>query len=289
MRPGFFLKQGGYQAQTHRGDSRKRLVARRSIRSGPSPAAPGFGDRRKAMLENIAILTGGTVVSSDLGVKLENVTIQMLGRTKKVMIEKENTTIVNGAGKADIETRITQIRAQIEDTTSDYDREKLQERLAKLAGGVAVIRVGGNARGWTGDGCIFADAPNAVTCEPPPASEEPPDPRWQTGRPAVQSVFNLWRQAASMLSCVPLEESVPAPTADLLVANVAIPTDAEITAPGDAAGAFLHTTLQEGGKPVRIEAVTKMPAGQGPFPLLAGEIISEWWAELRNQQPSPAR
>jgi chaperonin GroEL len=107
------------------------------------PSAPGFGDRRKAMLENIAILTGGTVVSSDLGVKLENVTIQMLGRTKKVMIEKENTTIVNGAGKADIEARITQIRAQIEDTTSDYDREKLQERLAKLAGGVAVIRVGG--------------------------------------------------------------------------------------------------------------------------------------------------
>jgi chaperonin GroEL len=106
--------------------------------------APGFGDRRKAMLEDIAILTGGTMVSSDLGVKLENVTIQMLGRTKKVMIEKENTTIVNGAGKkADIEARITQIRAQIEDTTSDYDREKLQERLAKLAGGVAVIRVGG--------------------------------------------------------------------------------------------------------------------------------------------------
>src|SRR5271169_405445 len=106
--------------------------------------APGFGDRRKAMLEDIAILTGGTLVSSDLGVKLENVTIQMLGRTKKVMIEKENTTIVNGAGKkADIEARITQIKAQIEETTSDYDREKLQERLAKLAGGVAVIRVGG--------------------------------------------------------------------------------------------------------------------------------------------------
>src|SRR5450755_335025 len=106
--------------------------------------APGFGDRRKAMLEDIAILTGGTMVSSDLGVKLENVTIPMLGRTKKVMIEKENTTVVNGAGKkADIEARITQIRAQIEDTTSDYDREKLQERLAKLAGGVAVIRVGG--------------------------------------------------------------------------------------------------------------------------------------------------
>jgi chaperonin GroEL len=106
--------------------------------------APGFGDRRKAMLEDIAILTGGTMVSSDLGVKLENVTIQMLGRTKKVTIDKENTTIINGAGKkADIEARIAQIKAQIEDTTSDYDREKLQERLAKLAGGVAVIRVGG--------------------------------------------------------------------------------------------------------------------------------------------------
>ncbi len=106
--------------------------------------APGFGDRRKAMLEDIAILTGGTMVSSDLGVKLENVTIQMLGRTKKVMIDKENTTIINGAGKkADIEARIAQIKAQIAETTSDYDREKLQERLAKLAGGVAVIRVGG--------------------------------------------------------------------------------------------------------------------------------------------------
>src|SRR5499425_157245 len=106
--------------------------------------APGFGDRRKAMLEDIAILTGGTMVSADLGVKLENVTIQMLGRTKKVMIEKENTTIVSGAGKkADIQGRIGQIKAQIEETTSDYDREKLQERLAKLAGGVAVIRVGG--------------------------------------------------------------------------------------------------------------------------------------------------
>jgi chaperonin GroEL len=106
--------------------------------------APGFGDRRKAMLEDIAILTGGSMVSSDLGIKLENVTIKMLGRAKKVMIEKENTTIVSGAGKkADIEGRINQIKAQIEETTSDYDREKLQERLAKLAGGVAVIRVGG--------------------------------------------------------------------------------------------------------------------------------------------------
>jgi chaperonin GroEL len=106
--------------------------------------APGFGDRRKAMLEDIAILTGGTMVSSDLGIKLENVTVQMLGRAKKVMIDKENTTIVGGAGKkADIAARIAQIKAQIEETTSDYDREKLQERLAKLAGGVAVIRVGG--------------------------------------------------------------------------------------------------------------------------------------------------
>ncbi|MGB8560497.1 MAG: chaperonin GroEL [Pseudolabrys sp.] len=106
--------------------------------------APGFGDRRKAMLQDIAILTGGQAISEDLGIKLENVTISMLGRAKKVMIDKENTTIVNGAGKkADIEARVAQIKAQIEETTSDYDREKLQERLAKLAGGVAVIRVGG--------------------------------------------------------------------------------------------------------------------------------------------------
>ena len=106
--------------------------------------APGFGDRRKAMLQDIAILTGGQAISEDLGIKLENVTLAMLGRAKKVMIDKENTTIVNGAGKkADIEGRIAQIKAQIEETTSDYDREKLQERLAKLAGGVAVIRVGG--------------------------------------------------------------------------------------------------------------------------------------------------
>ena len=106
--------------------------------------APGFGDRRKAMLEDIAILTAGTMVSADLGIKLENVTINMLGRAKKVMIDKENTTIVSGAGKKnEIQARIAQIKAQIEETTSDYDREKLQERLAKLAGGVAVIRVGG--------------------------------------------------------------------------------------------------------------------------------------------------
>jgi len=106
--------------------------------------APGFGDRRKAMLEDIAILTGGQLISEDLGIKLENVTTAMLGRAKKVIIEKEKTTIVNGAGKkADIEARVQQIKAQIEEPTSDYDKEKLQERLAKLAGGVAVIRVGG--------------------------------------------------------------------------------------------------------------------------------------------------
>ena len=107
--------------------------------------APGFGDRRKAMLEDIAILTGGTVISEDLGIKLENVKLADLGKAKKILIEKENTTIVEGAGKkADIQGRCGQIRAQIEETTSDYDREKLQERLAKLAGGVAVIRVGGS-------------------------------------------------------------------------------------------------------------------------------------------------
>ncbi len=107
--------------------------------------APGFGDRRKAMLEDIAILTGGTVISEDVGIKLENVTLNMLGRAKKVAIEKENTTIIDGVGsKGEIDGRVAQIRAQIEETTSDYDREKLQERLAKLAGGVAVIRVGGS-------------------------------------------------------------------------------------------------------------------------------------------------
>src|SRR5829696_3666029 len=106
--------------------------------------APGFGDRRKAMLEDIAVLTAGQTISEDLGIKLENVTLNMLGRAKRVRIEKENTTIVDGAGsKQDIEGRVAQIKAQIEETTSDYDREKLQERLAKLAGGVAVIRVGG--------------------------------------------------------------------------------------------------------------------------------------------------
>jgi chaperonin GroEL len=107
--------------------------------------APGFGDRRKAMLEDIAALTGGQVISEDLGIKLENVTLDMLGRAKRVLIDKENTTIIDGAGeKEDILARTGQIKAQIEETTSDYDREKLQERLAKLAGGVAIIRVGGN-------------------------------------------------------------------------------------------------------------------------------------------------
>ncbi|HEY1941651.1 MAG TPA: chaperonin GroEL, partial [Roseiarcus sp.] len=107
--------------------------------------APGFGDRRKAILEDIAILTGGQMIAEDLGIKLENVTLQMLGRAKRVRIEKENTTLVEGAGsKKDIQGRIGQIKAQIEETTSDYDKEKLQERLAKLAGGVAVIRVGGS-------------------------------------------------------------------------------------------------------------------------------------------------
>src|SRR5688500_19607674 len=106
--------------------------------------APGFGDRRKAMLEDIAVLTAGQTISEDLGIKLETVQLPMLGRAKRVRIEKENTTIIDGAGqKADIEARVAQIKAQIEETTSDYDREKLQERLAKLAGGVAVIRVGG--------------------------------------------------------------------------------------------------------------------------------------------------
>src|SRR5213595_3764589 len=133
-------------AEDVEGEALATLVVNR-LRGGLKVAAvkaPGFGDRRKAMLQDIAVLTGGQAISEDLGIKLENVTLAMLGRTKKVMIEKENTTIVNGAGKkADIEGRIQQIKAQIEETTSDYDREKLQERLAKLAGGVAVIRVGG--------------------------------------------------------------------------------------------------------------------------------------------------
>ena len=108
--------------------------------------APGFGDRRKAMLEDIAILTGGQLISEDLGIKLENVEISMLGKAKRVRVTKEDTTIVDGAGeKQTIDARVAQIRQQIEDTTSDYDREKLQERLAKLSGGVAVIRVGGGS------------------------------------------------------------------------------------------------------------------------------------------------
>src|SRR5262249_2392573 len=106
--------------------------------------APGFGDRRKAMLEDMAILTEGQVISEDIGIKLENVTLDMLGQSKKVTISKEDTTIVDGKGKKkDIEARCAQIRKQIEETTSDYDKEKLQERLAKLSGGVAVLRVGG--------------------------------------------------------------------------------------------------------------------------------------------------
>src|ERR1700724_1296139 len=133
-------------AEDIEGEALATLVVNK-LRGGPKVAAvkaPGFGDRRKAMLDDIATLTGGQLISEDVGIKLENVTLQMLGRAKKVMIDKENTTIVNGAGKkSDIEARIAQIKAQIEETTSDYDREKLQERLAKLAGGVAVIRVGG--------------------------------------------------------------------------------------------------------------------------------------------------
>jgi chaperonin GroEL len=105
----------------------------------------GFGDRRKAMLEDIATLSGGQVISEDLGIKLENVTLDMLGRAKRARVDKENTTIIDGVGKkADIQGRVAQIKAQIEETTSDYDKEKLQERLAKLAGGVAVIKVGGS-------------------------------------------------------------------------------------------------------------------------------------------------
>ena len=106
--------------------------------------APGFGDRRKAMLEDLAVVSGGTVISEDVGIKLENVTLNMLGRAKRVKIDKDNTTIIDGAGaKKEIEARVKQIKAQIEETTSDYDKEKLQERLAKLAGGVAVLKVGG--------------------------------------------------------------------------------------------------------------------------------------------------
>jgi chaperonin GroEL len=135
-------------AEDIEGESLATLVVNK-LRGGLKVAAvkaPGFGDRRKAMLEDIAVLTGGQVISEDLGIKLENVTLAMLGRAKRVLIEKENTTIIEGAGvKDDIKGRCAQIRAQIEETTSDYDKEKLQERLAKLAGGVAVIRVGGSS------------------------------------------------------------------------------------------------------------------------------------------------
>ncbi|MEL0021279.1 MAG: chaperonin GroEL, partial [Rickettsiales bacterium] len=133
-------------AEDVEGEALATLVVNR-LRGGLKVAAvkaPGFGDRRKAMLQDIAVLTGGQVVSEDLGIKLENVTIDMLGRAKRVSIDKDNTTVIDGAGKKkDIDGRVAQIRAQIEETSSDYDREKLQERLAKLAGGVAVIRVGG--------------------------------------------------------------------------------------------------------------------------------------------------
>src|SRR5271166_3730042 len=134
-------------AEDIEGEAMATLVVNK-LRGGLKVAAvkaPGFGDRRKAMLEDIAVLTAGTMIAEDLGIKLENVTLQMLGQAKRVRIEKENATIIEGAAKKqDIDGRIAQIKAQIEDTTSDYDREKLQERLAKLAGGVAVIRVGGS-------------------------------------------------------------------------------------------------------------------------------------------------
>jgi chaperonin GroEL len=133
-------------AEDVEGEALATLVVNR-LRGGLKVAAvkaPGFGDRRKAMLQDIAILTGGNMISEDLGIKLDKVTVNMLGRAKRIMIEKEHTTIIHGAGKkADIDARINQIKTEIEETTSDYDREKLQERLAKLAGGVAVIRVGG--------------------------------------------------------------------------------------------------------------------------------------------------
>src|SRR4026209_1362928 len=134
-------------AEDVEGEALATLVVNK-LRGGLKVAAvksPGFGDRRKAMLEDIAVLTGGQTISEDLGIKLENVTLDMLGRAKRVRIEKENTTIIDGSGsKTDIEARVAQIKAQVEETTSYYDREKLQERLAKLAGGVAIMRVGGS-------------------------------------------------------------------------------------------------------------------------------------------------
>src|SRR5205085_61954 len=139
--------EGVIAAEDIEGEALATLVVNK-LRGGLKVAAvkaPGFGDRRKATLEDVAALTGAQVISEDLGIKLENVTLDMLGRAKRVRIEKENTTIIDGAGKKDdIAARITQLKAQIEETTSDYDREKLQERLAKLAGGVAIIRVGGS-------------------------------------------------------------------------------------------------------------------------------------------------
>ena len=196
--------------------------------------APGFGDRRKAMLEDIAVLTGGQTISEDLGIKLENVTLEMLGRAKRVSITKDDTTIVDGAGKKkNIEARVGQIKAQIEETTSDYDREKLQERLAKLAGGVAVIRVGGatevevkerkdrvdDALNATraaveegvvpGGGVMLLKATNAITAEgrerrpgrrhrhrqEGAAGSDPPDRRERRRRRHRSSSARCWRRA----------------------------------------------------------------------------------------------
>jgi TCP-1/cpn60 chaperonin family len=184
-------------AEDVEGEALATLVVNR-LRGGLKVAAvkaPGFGDRRKAMLQDIAVLTGGQAISEDLGIKMENVTLAMLGRAKKVMIDKENTTIVNGAGKkADIEARVTQIKAQIEETTSDYDREKLQERLAKLAGGVAVIRVGGATIALM-TRCMrpvrrlkkASYRAAASLCCAPPSSSRACAPRTTTRRPASKS------------------------------------------------------------------------------------------------------
>jgi chaperonin GroEL len=165
--------------------------------------APGFGDRRKAMLEDIAVVTGGQVISEELGIALDKVRLDMLGRARRVRIERENTTIVDGAGnKEDIQARIRQIKQQIEDTTSDYDREKLQERLAKLAGGVAVIRVGGatevevKERKDRVDDAMHATRAAwkkasfraaASPCSVPPSSSRACAPRTTTRRPASRS------------------------------------------------------------------------------------------------------
>src|SRR5256885_540697 len=155
LKRGIDLAVDAVVAEDVEGEALATLVVNR-LRGGLKVAAvkaPGFGDRRKAMLQDLAVLTGGQAISEDLGIKMENVTLAMLGRAKKVMIDKENTTIVSGAGKkADIEARVQQIKAQIEETTSDYDREKLQERLAKLPGGVAGLRRGGPPRGGGREG-----------------------------------------------------------------------------------------------------------------------------------------